>query len=251
MTSKQGYYLYAIATMRKEKQFGPIGINGEDNEVFSVCHEDIGAVLSASPIKEYPITRAYTLVHQKVMETVMADYPMLPVRFGTIAEGLESIRQKVLKDRYNELKGLLEYHRDKVELGLKALWLQMEPVFGEIIEEDREIMRLKDRLKSRRGGSQRDQIRLGEMVKKALETKKGREEKRIMNALQGIYVECRSNRVFGDQMITNSAFLVKKDQEKAFDDAVDTLGDQYDGRIKLKYVGPIPPCNFVEIVVKW
>ena len=249
--TESGQYIYAIAAIQEEKHFGPIGIGGEGSDVSTVCYQDIGAVLSPSPVKEYPITRANTLAHQKVMETVMADYPMLPVRFGTIAEGLEMIREKVLKDRYKELKDLLQYHRDKVELGLKALWPQMEAVFNEIIEENREIKRLKQRLMSGRGGTQRDQVKLGEMVKKALETKKGREERELLQNLKGLSVEHKTNRVFGDQMITNSAFLVKKEQEKAFDQAVDTLSHRYNGRMKLKYVGPVPPCNFVEIVVRW
>ncbi|MCF8084024.1 MAG: GvpL/GvpF family gas vesicle protein, partial [Deltaproteobacteria bacterium] len=121
----------------------------------------------------------------------------------------------------------------------------------EIIEENREIKRLKQRLMSGRGGTQRDQVKLGEMVKKALETKKGREERELLQNLKGLSVEHKTNRVFGDQMITNSAFLVKKEQEKAFDQAVDTLSHRYNGRMKLKYVGPVPPCNFVEIVVRW
>ncbi len=249
--TESGHYIYAIAAIAEERRFGPIGIGGEGSDTFTICYQDIGAVLSPSAIREYPITRGNTLAHQKVMETVMSQYPMLPVRFGTVADGIDVIRDKVLRSRYDELKDLLEYHRDKVELGLKALWPQMEAVFSEIIEENREIKRLKQRLMLRRGGYQRDQVKLGEMVKKALEAKKGREAKEILNPLKGLSVAHRANPVFGDQMTTNSAFLVKKDQEKDFDEAVDTLSDRYNGRMKLKYVGPVPPCNFVEIVVKW
>lgn len=249
--TKDGHYIYAIAAIQEEKSFGPIGIGDEDADVFTICHKDIGAVLSPSPIKEYPITRSNTLAHQKVMERIMATYSMLPVRFGTIAEGVEMIREKLLKDRYLEFKDLLGYHRDKVELGLKALWPEMDAVFEEITQHNRDINRLKQRLMSRRGGTQRDQVKLGEMVKKALDNKKRAVESEILQQLKGLWVDHKSNQLFGDQMITNSAFLVKKDQEKSFDQAVDILNDRYDGQMKLKYVGPVPPCNFVEIVVRW
>ncbi len=64
-------------------------------------------------------------------------------------------------------------------------------------------------------------------------------------------MEHKANNVMGDQMVTNSAFLVNKDREKAFDAAVEKLSTIHNGKVKFKYVGPVPPCNFVEIVVKW
>ena len=249
--TEEGQYIYAIAATNEEKRFGPIEIGGREDEVYTICNKDIGAVISNSPIIKYPITRANTMAHQKVMEEVMKYYPMLPVRFGTVGEGVELIKEKVLKARYNELKELLMYVEDKVELGLKVLWANMETVFREIIEEHRDIRLLKERLMTKVIRTEREQVRLGEMVKKALGTKRVREEEAILKTLKGFWVEHKTNNVFGDQMVTNSAFLVPKDREKAFDEAVDRLIATYDGRIRLKYVGPIPPCNFVEIVVKW
>jgi len=247
----EGQYLYAIAATDEEKNYGPIGIGDQENQVHTVCYRDIAAVISESPVAKYSVSRANTMAHQEVMEEVMKYCPILPVRFGTIGEGVELIKEKVLKARYDELKELLRYMEDKIELGLKALWPNKEIVFQEIIDGNKDIRLLKDRLMSRKVRPQRDQVRLGEMVKKALETKKEQEERAILNLLKGLWVEHKTNNVMGDQMITNSAFLVNKDREKAFDDAVEKLSASHDGRMKFKYVGPVPPCNFVEIVVKW
>jgi len=250
-TTKAGQYLYAIVATSEEKSFGPIGIGDRENDVYTVSYKDIGAVISNSPLTQYPVTRANTMAHQKVMEEMMRLYPMLPVRFGTVAEGVDLIREKVLKTRYGELKDSLNYMRDKKELGLKAIWVDIKLIFQEIGDKNKEIVRLKQRLMQRKGGSQREQIRLGEMVKKALDVRRGAEEQTILHSFDGLWVEQKINPLFGDQMVTNTAFLVKKDKEEAFDQAVEHLTSMYDGRMKLKYVGPIPPCNFVEIVVKW
>jgi len=249
--TKEGQYIYAIVTAKEEKSFGPIGISSRKDEVYTVCHQEIGAVISPSPIVKYPVTRANTMAHQTTMEEAMKYYPILPVRFGTIGEGIELIREKVLKARYDELKGLLRYVEDKLELGLKVLWTSKEAVFQEIVEENRDIRVLRDRLMSKRARAHGEQVRLGEMVKKALDAMKKREEKAILDFFKGLWVEHKTNNVFGDQMITNSAFLVKKDQEKMFDEAVDKLTAIYNGRMKFKYVGPVPPCNFFEITVTW
>jgi len=249
--TKDGQYLYAIVATNEEKRFGPIGIGDQESEVYTVCYRDIGAVISASPISQYSVTRANTMAHQKVMEEVMKQYPMLPVRFGTIGEGIDLIREKLLKTRYQELKDSLSYMQDKVELGLKALCKDMKPVFQKIVETHSEIARLRDRLAKQRGGVQRDQVRLGEMVKQALEAWKERKEQAILSPLEGLWVKRKLNNAFGDQMITNAAFLVEKEKEAAFDLTMEQVTSMYDGKIKLKYVGPIPPCNFVEIVVRW
>ena len=247
----EGQYIYAIVATNEEKRFGPIGIGDQNSEVYSVCYRDIGAVISDSPIFQYPVTRANTIAHQKVMEEVMKQYPMLPVRFGTIGEGIHLIMERVLKARYEELRDSLNYMRDKVELGLKAIWPDMKPIFQEIAEKNKDIARLKQSLLQRKGGTQREQVRLGEMVKDALDAMKVHEEQAILSSFNGLWVEQKISNPFGDQIVTNTAFLVEKDEEERFDRAVEDVTAMYDGKMKFKYVGPVPPCNFVEIVVTW
>lgn len=249
--TEEGQYIYAVVAAKEEKSFGPIGIGDRNDNVYTVCYGNIGAVISPSPIVKYNVTRANTMAHQKVMEETMKYYPMLPVRFGTIGEGIGLIKEKVLKARYDELNDLLGYVEDKLEVGLKALWTSKEALFRDIVEENRDIRILRDRLASKRTGAQAEQVRLGDMVRNALEAKKKREERAILNSFKGLWVEHKTNNAFGDQMITNSAFLLKKDHEKSFDEAVDILTATYDGKMKIKYVGPVPPCNFVEITVTW
>ena len=249
--SQEGQYIYAIIKTDREANFGPMGIGKEKSEVHTILHNGLGAVISDSPVTQYPVTRANTMAHQKVMETVMKEYPMLPVRFGTISEGLDPIREKLLKERHGEMTETLAYMHGKVELGIKAIWKDMKPIFDEIVSQNKEISRLRDRLMKRRGGAQRDQVRLGEMVKSALDTWKEQRKEAILEPLKTLWVEQKLNNHFGDQMIVNAAFLVAKEKEKAFDATVEKISEQYAEKMTLKYVGPIPPCNFVEIVVKW
>jgi hypothetical protein len=52
-------------------------------------------------------------------------------------------------------------------------------------------------------------------------------------------------------MLLNGAFLVCKERVTEFDKAVQKLDERYGERMKLKYVGPLPPFNFIEIVIHW
>ncbi|MDP8215014.1 MAG: GvpL/GvpF family gas vesicle protein [Candidatus Euphemobacter frigidus] len=253
---EEGRYIYCIIGDREERKFDSPAIGERGDDVYSISHRDIAAVISVSPIIKYPISRANTMAHQKVLEELMDDFTVLPVRFGTIAGGKENvapddrIREEVLKTRYEELKDLSLKMDNKMELGLKAIWTDMESIFREIVDENTEIRRLRQKLISHQSVQSIPQrATLGELVKEALERKKAKEEKNILGIFKRTSVEWRGNKVFGDAMITNLAFLVDKTRAGEFDGLMDKLATEYNGRTKFKYIGPVPPINFVELVI--
>ena len=72
----------------------------------------------------------------------------------------------------------------------------------------------------------------------------------IHDALKPAAVASRSNKPIGDRMILNAAFLVDRDREKAFDEAVKEISHRYEDLLTFKYTGPWPPYNFVNIKLK-
>lgn len=254
----EGRYIYCVIGTDQERNFGLMGIGGRGDEVYTLCYQGQAAVISNSPVTQYPISRENILAHQRVMERVMGDYTVLPVRFGTIAESKDGvsaeqrIKEKVLRGRYKELEGLLQTMENKVELGVKALWADMSLIFGEIIQENKEIRILKKKIEARPPLQTRDErIALGEMVQSRLEAKREKEGKALLTALKKIAADYRTNKPLGDRMIMNAAFLVNTDAMEDFDNQVNKLAAEGQERIKLKYVGPVPPCNFVDLTVTW
>jgi len=72
----------------------------------------------------------------------------------------------------------------------------------------------------------------------------------IHEALKPVAVASRSNKVIGDRMILNAAFLVDRTQERLFDEKVKEVSRRYDELLTFKYTGPWPPYNFVNIKLK-
>jgi hypothetical protein len=70
------------------------------------------------------------------------------------------------------------------------------------------------------------------------------------SALKPAAVASRSNKPIGERMILNAAFLVERDREKNFDDAVKEISRKYEALLTFKYTGPWPPYNFVNIKLK-
>ncbi|GFP30520.1 GvpL/GvpF family gas vesicle protein [Candidatus Hakubella thermalkaliphila] len=248
---EEGKYIYCIIGTNEGRNFGPIGIGDRGDGVYTIGYQDLSAVISNSPMTKYVVSRENMTAHEKVIEEVMKDYSVLPVRFCTVATSAEEVRN-LLRKRYTEFKNLLRDMDNKTELGVRALWKNMNAIFQEIVDENKKIKQLREKIAAKPSDqTYADKIALGEMVKASLEAKKEREGREILDGLKKSSVDFRTNKIYGDNMILNAAFLVDRSREKEFDNQVDELSTKYDGRIKFKYVGPVPPFNFVNIVVKW
>ena len=265
---KEGKYIYCIIGADQEREYGPIGIGERGDVIDTFCLDGLAAVISDSPVKKYPINRKNTICHQKVMEEVMKYHTVLPVRFSTIAEdkepedgspmlpALERIRDRVLIQRRQEFIDMLKDMDTKMELGVKALWADMKTVFNEIVEENPTIKSLKGKIEkiniaNPRQRTHQKRVELGEMVRGALNAKREKLKNIFMGVLKKASCDSRVNKNFGDNMFLNGAFLVQKSKVEEFDNYLDVLNENYKGNVKFKYIGPVPPCNFVEIVITW
>jgi len=249
--AKEGQYVYCIIESNDGRNLGPIGIGQRGDIVSTIGYNDISAVISSSPMTKYVINRENMTAHEKAIEEVMKDYTVLPVRFCTIAASAEEVRT-LLRRRYTEFKGLLRDMDNKVEMGLKALWKDMNQIFHEIAEGNQGVRRLKKKAEEKSVKARSAyKIAVGKVVKEALESKKESEAKEILNTFKRAAVDVRANDLFGDSMFLNTAFLIDRSREKEFDYLVEGLVEKYKDRVNFKYIGPAPPFNFVNIVVKW
>ncbi len=253
MINGEGQYIYGIIAANQRREFGPIGIGARGDVVYTLPYRDLAAIVSTSPIVKYPVTRDNSMAHAKVLEKAMAEYTILPVRYCTIAEKEEAVIEKVLKNRYQEFIDLLGEMEGKVELGVRVRWTDLDAIFAEVVEENKDIKAIKKALLSERNEQKKyaGTIKIGQLVQKALEEKKKREAGELLEALRPLSLECKENQFYGDMNLVNAAFLVAQEKEREFDRKMQELEKVYGERKKLKYIGPVAPYNFVEVVVNW
>jgi len=248
--TKEGKYVYCIIGGNEGRNFGPIGIGKRGDIVSTIGFNDISAVISSSPVTKYVIDPDNLVAHEKVIEEVMKDYTVLPLRFCTIANSAEEIRT-FLRRRYGEFKGMLRDMDNKVEMGIKARWTDMKRIFDEIAIEDPNVKDSKRAAGDSAGDAESDlKIALGKAVKAALDRKKERDGEVILNKFKRVAVDVRKSDPVGDAMFLNAVFLVDRTREKQFDYLVEDLADSYKGAVDFKVVGPAPPFNFVNIEMK-
>jgi hypothetical protein len=253
MINGEGRYIYGIIAANQRREFGSIGIGARGDVVYTLPYQNLAAIVSCSPIVRYAVTRENSIAHAKVLEQAMEEHTVLPVRYCTIAENEETIIEKILKNRYQEFIDLIRKMEGKMELGVRARWTDLNAIFAEVVEENKDIRALKEALLSERNEQRQyaGKIKIGQLVQKALEEKKKREAEELLEALRPLSLDCKENWVYGDMNLVNAAFLVAKEKEREFDSKMQELEKVYGERKKLKYVGPIAPYNFVEVVVHW
>ena len=253
--SKTGTYIYCVARAQPlEKNGGSLlatpGVGGRD-KVRILTYNDLAAVVSDAPQDDYDITRENLLAHQRVITQAMTRSDVLPVAFGTVAEGDQQVQEQLLHGAADDLHRSLAEVQGCIELELKVLWNE-EQLYSEIVAEHDDIRALRDSLAGQPPqATQYERIQLGQLVAAAIQRKSEVEAAALLETLEPLAVETRVNDNQTDMMLLNAAFLVDKSQEQAFDATVQALGEAQAGRQIFQYLGPLPPYNFVDLRLQW
>lgn len=241
-----GLYVYCIIGTGEARNFNLKGIGGRGDIVTTIAYRELSAVVSSVPMNNYIISREVMLCHEEVLEKVMQDYTILPVRFYTIAPNAEEIR-RLLRTRYTEFKTLLRELDNKVEVGLKAYWKDMNQVLLELLKHLPPAQR-----PAAAGGTRLEtgvaQAEKGSLT--VLEERRAQMRELLLKSLKPLAVDVRLNTTYGEDMILNTSVFVDRSREKDLDTLVERLSAQYADSVAFQYVGPIPPYSFVNIVIK-
>ena len=245
--TSDGVYVYSIVELSEPRTFGKIGIGGRGDEVYTVHYRDLAAVVSHTPLVVYDPTRENALTHEHVNEVLIeAGFTPVPMSFGTMFK-TEKDTLEFLKDTYDALRDVLNKMKDKLEYGLKVNW-DRDAVLRELEETNEEIARLKAEIvNDQQRSTYFARMQIGRLVEQALSERADAYVRDIYGELQDAAIASRANKVIGEKMIMNAAFLVARDKEKEFDAKVQEIAKRHEGKLTFRYSGPFPPYNFVTI----
>jgi hypothetical protein len=248
-----GSYLYCVTYSQpftgSGSSFQTTGIAGRPARL--VTSGDLAAIVSDSPSDQYDVTLENVHAHEGVIEEAMRRADVLPVSFGTVASSDQEVQERLLRDEAEELRAQLERIRNRVEMGVKALWEQ-EALFAQIATEYSDIQALRDQIVGTTPEQTYDlRIQLGELTNTAIERQREQDATTILDTLSPLAVDTRTNKLITDMMIVNASFLVDRNQTQAFSEQVNALQQANAGRMIFQLAGPLPPYNFVMLVVRW
>jgi len=260
---RQGKYIYGIipqvsgpglAMLNDTKSFGHCGTTACE-DVYAHPYKNIWAVVSDSEIVDYTRMRKDALAmflvrHQRVIEKIMSSgYEVIPVKLGTFVRD-ESELANILVCGYFIVKGIADKISNKIEIDVIATWGDFTSVLKEASEE-KEIKKLKEKLLSDpKAVTMDDQMKVGLMIKKALDEKRAKLAEEIQVALKNFAREARSHELMDDKMVVNCAFLIDKRDQANFYKKVEELNTGFAETLNFRCVGPLPPYSFYTLEIK-
>lgn len=212
-------YLYAVvdrpraAPEDRGLDGSPLRIIGEDG---------LAAVVSERREAEVEISEEALWAHERVVEALMGEGPVLPMRFGSVLPDDEAVKA-ILSERHEEFSRALDRVSGAVELGVRAAW---DP---EAAAED-------------------DAATHGPGATYLLGLSRSRQRasalaERLDRALDGLF-RMRSQRLLTSPSVPlNAAYLVDRGKLDAFRRRVGAFAAEVD-EAEIVCTGPWPPYSF-------
>ncbi|MBU2704166.1 hypothetical protein Ga0466249_005320 [Sporomusaceae bacterium BoRhaA] len=254
----QKVYLYGLLGRNEHnKPFTSVEIDGKKEPVIGFWYKNIGFAISRAPtysFDELPREELadWFIKHLTVMEVIHRNYPLVPVKLGTVISDMETVRQ-VLVQNECQFNQLLDSMAGKNEWDLNVSWCDLPKVLAAVSEEE-EIKNYKEQLVATGKISQQDLIKVGEMISKALTRQKKDIGSEIVAELVPLLTEYYINEVIGDKLVLSLAMLVNPEQEEAVKTKLaaldNTVLQNYGIELDFQLLGPLPPKSFTTIELK-
>jgi Gas vesicle synthesis protein GvpL/GvpF len=234
-------YIYAITSSDHPLHVDALkGVGESAPPVRAVRGKDLAAVVSDAP-EGLRAKRRDVSAHQAVLESLMAEGAVLPMRFGLmgpddeqVAAALDANEEGYLQ-RLAELDGCLEFNlkvsRDEDDL------------LAEIVGESEEIRTLNE-FTRKNPDAQNEKVRLGELISNEIKTRQERDAAAMAERLAPAALDTSRGDAVQDTLL-NLSFLVKREKAAAFSQAVHEEAALHSEAYTIRLNGPLPPYSFV------
>ena len=244
--SRMGIYTYAIIDSNSKISSSINGLGGA--VVYNIPYRNIGIVVSESEHVQ-DIAQEHILKHEEVVEKLMEDFTVLPMRFHT-QFSQEKDALLMMKEYCGDFRENLDRLRNKKEFGVRVIWP------GDI-KRNRIIDAYK---KSNASAAMPDSSSVKSFVKEKFEEYKINKEFEeeadkyialIDNFFSRWACEKKIEKLKSENLLLNAFYLVEKEKEEDFKEAFERARDIcICGDLKYLFSGPWPPYNFISLTKK-
>lgn len=235
----QQVYTYAIVRAGHRLPRPATGIGAPPERLRLLDAGPLSAVVSGAPAGLLA-RRRDLLAHQRTLLTLSREGPVLPMRFGSVAPDEETLHRQ-LADAPEEKLHTLERLDGRVEMNLKALVVEGD--LAELLRQDAHLRRLHHESRTRPGYE--NSVRLGQAVAESLTRRATRAATRTVQQVRAL-TEASAPGPTVEGCALNLSFLLPRENESRFRDAVERAAAEHAGRTELRVSGPLPCFSFTE-----
>ncbi|MBV8954875.1 MAG: GvpL/GvpF family gas vesicle protein, partial [Solirubrobacterales bacterium] len=231
-------YVYGIVEAGTTKPRGR-GIGGAPLRV--VAGEDAAALVSEVASGNVRLGRDEILLHADVLERALARGTVLPMRLGVVMSDQQEVRSRLLEEHGPELRAQLAEFAGKVEIRIRGVYAE-DLLLREVVDEHPQIASLREAVRDESdAATYYSRIRLGELVAAAVQRRREQDAQAIVDALASAALAVEVGEPGHERVAVQASFLVERERLPVFDERLEEVAADYGGRIRFKYVGPLPP----------
>lgn len=237
-------YVYGVVAADAAPADSGEGVGG--SPVRGIRYEAVAALVSEVAGDSLAAPREVR-AHWRVLEDAAADTTVLPVRFGTVMESDDAVREHLLAPNAPQLSEVLERLAGTAQLNIKGFY-DDERLLREIVASNAVVAQLAERVKELpEAATYYDRIRLGEAVAAEVERARELDTDLFLRRLDGLAMDATVAPPTAADAAVNIAFLVRRSEVDRFSAAVAELEEEFEDRMRLRYVGPLPPYSFADV----
>jgi len=233
-------YLYGIVDSSDQISESIYGLEGAG--VYNIPYCDIGAVVSETGKPIRGVTEGAVLEHEAVIEKLMANFTVLPVRFQTIIDSRDNLLS-MMQSYHKDFKDNLARLHNKLEFGIKVIW-PAEKIKANIIKGFK-----KSKQKNPEPNSSQSKKFIAEKfeeykIEKEFQAKADKFIKVMDIFFSKFASEKKLTKLKTENLLLDAVYLVEKSQEGNFREAFEHIKGGPPG-LKYLFSGPWPAYNFV------
>jgi hypothetical protein len=224
--------------------------------VYAIPLQNISAIVSKGEMDtqafSYRESNGKTLeyYHNTIEQVIALGFHMiLPMKPGTFVNTKQEVLTILAKGHdlfissFNQIENM-------TEVDLTVSWSDFGGLLKDLSSHP-EIVELRSSILRTSGVfSQADHVKTGILVREKLGEKNKQLEVKILNVLTSFSTNLKLHDVLNDKIISNAAFLIKKNLKDKFIEKINQFKEEYNGMLNFKLTGPLPCYSFYTIEVK-
>ncbi|HWC38079.1 MAG TPA: GvpL/GvpF family gas vesicle protein [Acidimicrobiales bacterium] len=239
------YYIYGVVPADVDSDGDASGVGDPPGKVGVVRQGKIAALVSEVHLGRPLGTPEDLSAHQRLLDAVVTEVPVLPLRFGAVMTDANAVKEELLAPPHDEFVAALKELEGRAQYVVKGRY-EEDAILSEVLSEVPEAQELRQQLHGQPEDATRNiRIQLGEIINQAVTAKREHDTAKVVDALGPHAVMTAVREPTHEHDAAQVALLVELDRADELENAVEDLVREWEGRVNVRLLGPMAAYDFV------